>query len=65
MPWTTTLGCGTWGGNIVSENITWKHMINTTWLSYPIEPFIPSDEELFGSLVLEGQYVQDISAFRL
>jgi sulfoacetaldehyde dehydrogenase len=51
MPWTTTLGCGTWGGNIASENITWKHFINTTWVSYPIEPFIPSDEELFGDIM--------------
>lgn len=52
MPWTTTLGCGTWGGNIVSENITWKHFINTTWVAYPIEQQIPSDEELFGHLML-------------
>ncbi len=50
MPFTLTLGCGTWGGNIASENITWKHFINVTWVSSPIEPVIPSDEELFGSL---------------
>ncbi|PKM51976.1 MAG: aldehyde dehydrogenase [Firmicutes bacterium HGW-Firmicutes-7] len=49
MPFTLTLGCGTWGGNIASENITWKHFINVTWASTPIEPVIPSDEELFGS----------------
>lgn len=51
MPWTTTLGCGTWGGNIISENITWKQFINTTWVSYPIEPRIPTDEELFGDII--------------
>ena len=38
MPFSLTLGCGTWGGNIASENITWKHFINTTWISSPIEP---------------------------
>ncbi|MDZ4159315.1 MAG: aldehyde dehydrogenase family protein, partial [Anaerolineaceae bacterium] len=32
MPFSLTLGCGTWGGNITSENITWKHLINTTWI---------------------------------
>jgi len=48
-----TLGCGTWGGNISSENITWKHMVNTTWVSYPIEPVIPDDEELFGEVMHE------------
>ena len=53
MPWTTTLGCGTWGGNITNENITWKHFINTTWVSYPLEPVIPTDEELFGHIMVE------------
>lgn len=53
MPFSLTLGCGTWGGNISSENITWKHMINTTWVSYPIEPVIPDDEDLFGHVMYE------------
>ena len=51
MPWTTTLGCGTWGGNITNENVTWKHFINTTWLAYPKERYVPTDEELFGDLI--------------
>lgn len=51
MPFTLTLGCGTWGGNIVSENITYKHFINTTWVSTPIKEAIPSDEELFGDIM--------------
>jgi len=48
MPFTLSLGCGTWGGNITTENITLKHFLNVTWLSKPIEAEIPSDEELFG-----------------
>ena len=48
MPFTGSLGCGTWGGNIVSENITLKHFMNNTWLAVPIKGTIPSDEELFG-----------------
>lgn len=48
MPFTLSLGCGTWGGNITTENITLKHFLNLTWLAKPIEPNIPSDEELFG-----------------
>ena len=51
MPFTLTLGCGTWGGNIASENVTWKHFINVTWVSSPIKEVIPSDEELFGSIM--------------
>ena len=50
-PWTATLGCGTWGGNIVSENITVKHFLNSTWISRPFNQHIPTDEELFGEMV--------------
>ena len=53
MPFTSSLGCGTWGGNIASENITYKHFMNTTWISYPIEEKIPTDEELFGKFDLK------------
>lgn len=48
MPSTVSLGCGTWGGNITSENITWKHFINTTWVSEPFDPIKPTDEEVWG-----------------
>lgn len=54
MPFTITLGCGTWGGNITSENITWKHYINTTWVAREIKNYrVPSDEELFGHVMKE------------
>ncbi len=49
MPFSLTLGCGTWGGNITSENITWKHLINTTWVSKPIDPVVPDEETIFGA----------------
>ncbi len=49
MPMTSSMGCGTWGGNIVSENICLKHYMNTTWVSRPIPMDMPSNEELFGS----------------
>ncbi|OIJ14036.1 aldehyde dehydrogenase [Anaerobacillus arseniciselenatis] len=48
MPMTSSLGCGTWGGNIVSENVNLKHYMNTTWVSRPIPEDKPSDAELFG-----------------
>jgi len=48
MPMTSSLGCGTWGGNIVSENVNLKHYMNTTWVSRPIPEDKPSDQELFG-----------------
>lgn len=48
MPFTASLGCGTWGGNITTENISLKHYMNVTWLSYPIPEDRPSEAELFG-----------------
>lgn len=49
MPFSLSLGCGTWGGNISSENITWKQMINYTWVSKPIEAVNPDEERIFKS----------------
>lgn len=49
MPSTTTLGCGTWGGNITTENINYKHFLNLTWVSRLIAVDKPSDEEMWGS----------------
>jgi sulfoacetaldehyde dehydrogenase len=49
MPFSLTLGCGTWGGNVASENITWKHFINTTWVAKPIDPVLPDEEAIFGA----------------
>ncbi len=48
MPMTSSMGCGTWGGNITSENVALKHYMNTTWVSRPIAEDRPSEQELFG-----------------
>lgn len=47
-PFTDTLGCGTWAGNISSQNVNWRQFLNYTNLSVPIPEFHPSEEELFG-----------------
>lgn len=48
MPMTSSIGCGTWGGNATSENVNLKHYMNVTWVSKEIPEDRPSDEELFG-----------------
>ena len=48
MPMTSSIGCGTWGGNATSENVHLHHYMNTTWVSVAIPEDKPSDEELFG-----------------
>ena len=47
-PTTDSLGCGSWAGNMTTDNINWKQFLNYTWLSDPIPEHIPTDEELFG-----------------
>lgn len=51
MPVTSSLGCGSWGGNIISENIALKHYMNNTWVISGITPVVPTDEELFGDIM--------------
>jgi sulfoacetaldehyde dehydrogenase len=53
MRQTFSLGCGSWGGNSINHNITWRDLINETWVSKPLaeSKVIPSDEELFGSVM--------------
>lgn len=48
LPFTLSLSCGTWGGNITTENVNARHFVNLTWVSRPIEAHPVSEEELFG-----------------
>jgi len=34
LPFSAIVSCGTWGGSSVSENITWRHFLNYTYVSY-------------------------------
>jgi sulfoacetaldehyde dehydrogenase len=54
MRQTFSLGCGSWGGNGTNNNITWRDLINETWVSKPlaVAKTLPSDEELFGKEVM-------------
>ena len=47
MPNTMTQGCGTWGHNSASHNLTWRDIVNYTTVSKPFEPNQPKDEDLF------------------
>lgn len=49
LNFTLSMGCGTWAGNSISENLSYKHFINVTHLVRTIEPDEPSEEALFGS----------------
>ena len=49
MPFTLSMGCGTWAGNSISENLNINHFINITHLVRTIEPDEPKEDELFGA----------------
>jgi sulfoacetaldehyde dehydrogenase len=49
LPFTLSLSCGTWGGNITTENVNVRHFVNLTWVSRPIEPKTISEEALFAA----------------
>ncbi len=44
---TTTLGCGSWGNNSISENLDYKHLINIHRIGYADKTDVPSDEEIW------------------
>ena len=53
MRQTFSLGCGSWGGNSTNNNITWRDLINETWVSKPLvtPKDLPSDDVLFGDVI--------------
>lgn len=45
---TTTLGCGSWGNNSISENLTYTHLINISRIGYfNKDAKVPTDEEIW------------------
>lgn len=45
---TTTLGCGSWGGNSISENLDYKHLMNVSRIGRVIKDKpVPTDEEIW------------------
>lgn len=54
MRQTFSLGCGSWGGNSTNNNISWRDLINETWVSKPLAQtkVIPADEDLFGKDII-------------
>jgi succinate-semialdehyde dehydrogenase len=45
---TTTLGCGSWGGNSISENLDYKHLMNVSRIGKIIpDKKVPTDDEIW------------------
>ena len=51
LNFTLSMGCGTWGGNSISENLNYQHFINITHLVTETDEDKPSEAELFGAFL--------------
>ncbi len=49
LNFTLSMGCGTWGGNSISENLNYRHFINITHLVTTVAEDKPGEDELFGA----------------
>ena len=49
LPFSLSMGCGTWGGNSFSDNMHWRHFLNITRISRLIPERVPAEEEIFGA----------------
>ena len=48
LPFSLTMGCGTWGGNSFSDNLNYKHFMNITRIVRAIPPDEPTVDDIFG-----------------
>ena len=47
MPFSLSMGCGSWGGNSIDDNLNWKHFIQTTKVIREIPSVEPAVEDIF------------------
>ncbi len=49
LPFSLSMGCGTWGKNNFSDNMNYRHYLNITRVSVPIAERVPSEQDLLGA----------------
>jgi sulfoacetaldehyde dehydrogenase len=49
LPFSLSMGCGTWGRNNFSDNMNYRHYLNITRVSRPIAEVVPSEQQIFGA----------------
>jgi sulfoacetaldehyde dehydrogenase len=49
LPFSLSMGCGTWGRNNFSDNMTYRHFLNITRVSTTIAERVPSEDDIFGA----------------
>lgn len=54
MPFSLSMGCGTWGGNSIDENLHYKHFLNISKVVRAIPAREPSIDEVFAGYWAEA-----------
>jgi sulfoacetaldehyde dehydrogenase len=49
LPFSLSMGCGTWGRNSFSDNLNYRHFMNITRIVRQITPREPAVDEIFGA----------------
>ncbi len=49
MPFSLSMGCGSWGGNSIDTNVHWRHFMQTTKIVREIPTEEPTVEEIFNT----------------
>ena len=47
MPFSLSMGCGSWGNNVMDENMHYKHFMNITKIIRTISPVEPTETDIF------------------
>jgi sulfoacetaldehyde dehydrogenase len=47
LPFSLSMGCGSWGGNSIDDNLNWTHFVNHVRIARPIPPVEPTIEDIF------------------
>ena len=48
LPFSLSMGCGSWGRNSFSDNLQYRHFLNITRIAWPIPAVVPGEDAIFG-----------------
>ena len=47
LPFSLSMGCGSWGGNSIDDNLNWTHFVNRVRIARQTPPIEPSLDDIF------------------
>ena len=53
LPFSLSMGCGSWGGNSIDDNLNWTHFVNRVRVARQISPIEPSVDDIFSDYFAE------------